>query len=141
MRRHTAGGVRRAFTFLEIMVVVIIIGLLVSMGGVMWMDKLKKAKKNICEAKIKGTLRTEIETYKSFNNRYPTTDEGWKALADGDANIALDDMVMDPWGIEFHYKCPGENGRAYDIWSSGPNQEDEQGGGDDITNWKKATEE
>jgi general secretion pathway protein G len=126
----------RAFTFIEIMVVVIIIGLLISMGGVAWMTHLKNAQVKITRAKIKGTLRTELDLYYTTHGSYPTSDQGLRVLIE-DAEAEgedLEDLLKDPWGSEFLYECPGKEGRKYDLWSLGPDKQD--GTGDEIGNWK-----
>jgi general secretion pathway protein G len=43
---------------------------------------------------------------------------------------------IDPWGNPYVYVNPGShNMDYYDIYSFGPNGEDNQGGSDDIYNW------
>lgn len=52
---------------------------------------------------------------------------------DGGRNGAL----LDPWGEPYHFRLqnPQHNHFSVDIWSSGPNRINEEGKGDDITNW------
>lgn len=130
-----------AFTFIEIMVVVIIIGLLVSMVGVGMMTKLKNAQVKITKSKIKGPLRTELQLYYTTHGSYPSSEEGLRALID-EAEAEgedLDDFLKDPWKEDFLYTCPGREGRAYDLWSKGPDKQD--GTDDDIGNWKSDDED
>ena len=46
--------------------------------------------------------------------------------------------IVDPWGKPYQYKLrkPVHNVGDVDIWSSGPDMNDDKGTGDDITNWK-----
>ena len=131
----------RAFTFIEIMVVVVIIGLLVSMGGVMWMKKLEKARIDITKMKIKGELRTELQAHYIANGAYPTSEEGLRSLVDEESGSGegVEDIITDAWNREFLYACPGREGRSYDLWSMGPDGQD--GTNDDIGNWKGPDEE
>jgi general secretion pathway protein G len=50
----------------------------------------------------------------------------------------LPDTPKDAWGEELYYEYPTSKpvkaGKPA-IWSSGPNRQNEDGGGDDITNW------
>ncbi|MCQ9208775.1 MAG: type II secretion system protein GspG, partial [Omnitrophica bacterium] len=47
-----------------------------------------------------------------------------------------DGKYIDPWGNPYSYINPGtHNTSFYDIYSYGPNSQDEQGDGDDIHNW------
>jgi general secretion pathway protein G len=59
-----------------------------------------------------------------------------KEFEGGKRNGAL----LDPWLMPYQYELdePQHNHFTCDIWSSGPNREDEKGKGksDDITNWK-----
>lgn len=49
--------------------------------------------------------------------------------------------IKDPWGNVYHYNSiggasdPTHNDQSFDLWSEGPNGEDNAGGDDDITNW------
>ena len=47
-------------------------------------------------------------------------------------------QLVDPWGNLYKYQAPGvHNVDSYDLWSCGPNGQDDSahGGGDDIANW------
>ena len=45
--------------------------------------------------------------------------------------------LIDPWGQPYHFEIinPRHNTHGCDIWSSGPNQKNQNGSGDDINNW------
>lgn len=63
---------KKGFTFIEILVVVTIIGIITSMGMVMYTEFVKQSR----DAKRKGDLenmRGALEMYKSKNNLYPTS--------------------------------------------------------------------
>ena len=60
-----------------------------------------------------------------------------------------DGKLLDPYDGSFWYQCPGiMNPETYDLWSTGPDAEHGDGGGDDpknartsndnddVTNWK-----
>ena len=50
----------------------------------------------------------------------------------------MDEVPKDAWGEPLYYEYPsGKAGDKPAIWSSGPNRQNEDGGGDDITNWKE----
>jgi hypothetical protein len=47
---------------------------------------------------------------------------------------------MDPWGQPYLYVsinggAPEHRPRSFDLWSYGPNGEDDDGTGDDLGNW------
>ncbi len=43
-------------------------------------------------------------------------------------------IPSDPWGKPYFYRSPGEDGREYDIISSGPDKQ--EGTADDIVSWE-----
>ena len=50
----------------------------------------------------------------------------------------LDEVPKDAWGEPLYYEYPSSKaGDKPAIWSSGPNRQNEDGGGDDINNWKE----
>ena len=81
--------------------------------------------------------------------KFPDTDEGLAALYQSKKEVDDErykgpylegafEELKDPWGNAYEYRSPGEfNEEEYDLWSWGPNVEDEDGkeGSDDIKNW------
>lgn len=134
-KRKTTG----AFTLIEIVLVLIIIGLLVAgvlsqinRGGVLDIAKDNKAKGDIV------SLSNSILLYYAKTGKYPTQEEGLQALVD---NKILNSLVNDPFSTNnktYQYKIPGErSGDSFDIYSLGP---DGVESADDIGNWKIAEE-
>jgi general secretion pathway protein G len=138
---------RRGFTFLEIMLVVVIIGILVAVVGPNLVGKTKKAKIGAVKQQIQN-LKTALSTFEITAGRFPTTEEGLEALVqlpsgldeeewDG-PYIDADVMPDDPWKQPYQYKQPGEKSRNYDLWSFGPDELDNTE--DDIGNWVASKE-
>ena len=106
----------------------------------------KRANIKVTRSSI-STFENAVKMYAAERNNgeYPTggSDEVIELLmatedADGDAvDPLLERMPDDAWGNPLHYEYP--NGKADStipaIWSSGPNGNDENGGGDDVANW------
>jgi general secretion pathway protein G len=132
-----------AFTLIEIMVVVVILGILAAtiipqVAGTSHDAKVSAAKESISQ------LETALERFDVQMDRFPSTEEGLKALTEPPAGdeqkwhgpyIKL--LRPDPWGNPYQYKYPGtRNPSSYDIWSRGADGVD---GGDgnnaDIGNW------
>ncbi|EDY17424.1 general secretion pathway protein G [Chthoniobacter flavus Ellin428] len=145
MKRHTYSR-RSAFTLLEMMLVVMIIGLLIGMGLHYTAGKLDQAKQVRVRADLQQ-IKTNLMMYQAANGFYPTTEQGLKALVQKPETDPkprnwhqLDDQVpRDPWDIEYVYRYPGKhNPKEYDIFSAGPDRNPETDE-DNIGNWEPAT--
>jgi general secretion pathway protein G len=89
-------------------------------------------------------LGTALDTFRDDVGRYPSDIEGLLALMERPATaIGWDGPYLkrqvppDPWGQPFVYHAPARFAwsGSYDLYSTGRNLRDEQGGGDDITSW------
>src|SRR5207237_811906 len=119
-----------AFTLLEIMLVVLIIGLLIGMAVHFTGGKLDQARL----VRVQGNLqqiKTNLLMYQATNGFYPSTEQGLKALVTKPETEPkprnwkqLDDEVLrDPWDQEYFYVYPGKhNPKEYDIFSAGPDR-------------------
>ena len=136
----------RGFTLIEMMAVVLIIGLLGGIVGVVIFSQVDQARVTTAQTQIKS-IESALEFYRLDNGRYPTSDQGLRALVEK-PTIApeprrwrdggyMRDIPMDPWGEPYQYVQPGvQNPRTFDLWSLGS---DNAPGGDDtdadIGNW------
>jgi general secretion pathway protein G len=133
---------RKGFTFLEIMFVVVIIGILVSIVGPKLTGRSKKARVMATRATIKS-LETALQTFEMNVGTFPTTEQGLEALIKCPSDVPEEDwdssylriVPKDTFGQEFIYKCPGENNEDYDLYSKGPDRSEDTE--DDIVNWQK----
>jgi general secretion pathway protein G len=119
-----------AFTLLEIMLVVMIIGLL--LGTAIY--KLKgnvEVSRGVAVAASLQSIRTQLKLYESMNGFPPTTEQGLQALVvqpGGEPRPTrwtqlLDGVPKDPWGKDYVYISPGrKNPNGYDLYSSGPDR-------------------
>ena len=115
------------FTLLEIMLVVMIIALLA--GAAIY--KMKGTLNVANNVRVDGDIQsfgTQLMVYRSSNGFYPTTEQGLKALTTKPESSPkprnwvklLDQALIDPYGMEYHYVQPGtHNADSYDIFSSG----------------------
>jgi general secretion pathway protein G len=137
--RRAAG----AFTLLEILVVLAIIGLLVSLAVTNVGNLFSGSQKDIAKLFVTQSMQAPLQAYKMAMGDYPTTAEGLQALVTPPANRAdrwrgpyLQDskLPVDPWGEPYQYRYPGvKNKNGFDLWSKGPDKTD--GTDDDIGNW------
>src|SRR3990172_9219675 len=132
------------FTFIEIMVVVVIIGILATLVGTAVIGRIDEA--NIAKAKSDiSTLQGSLQLYKLDNGDYPTTEQGLDALVKAPAEEESSNtwkeggyleggkVPLDPWRNPYQYLSPGVNNLNYDIWSMG--KDGESGTEDDIQSW------
>jgi general secretion pathway protein G len=134
----------RGFTLIEIMVVVVIIGLLAAIIVPQVIDRVDEARIAKAKQDIQG-LETALTMFRLDNSKYPSTDQGLKALSQQPTDPSIHHwrpggyiqrVSKDPWGGDYQYVFPGTHGREYDLFSLGA---DGQPGGEginaDIGNW------
>jgi len=129
-------ALQRGFTLIEIMVVVIILGILVSLIAPNIFGVLDDAEVTATRVQMRN-LEIALDTYRMNHSRYPTTDQGLQALINppGRPRGYMDSIPKDQWDNEFQYRAPGLKG-DYDLYSFGRDgQEGGEGMDADIGNW------
>lgn len=114
MRTTCARG--RAFTLLELLVVVLIIGLLASYVGPKYFSQVSKSEATLARAQIEAYSKA-LDNFRLDTGRLPTTEEGLAALQQRPAGAdkwngpyLKKDVVADPWGHPYLYRAPGAKG-------------------------------
>ena len=131
------------FTLVELLVVLAILGLLAGLVGPQVMKFLAGSKTKTAALQIHD-LGATLDLYHLEIGNYPSTDEGLEALVRQPGNapdwngpyLKKSEVPKDPWGNEYHYRFPGQNG-PFDIWSLGAdNREGGEGENRDVTSWE-----
>lgn len=139
--RNNAG-----FSLVEILVVLVIMGLLISIVAPTVLNQADEARVQKARADFKN-IETALKMYRLDNYVYPTTEQGLEALVQPSSldpeprNFRqggyLEELPVDPWGRPYLYMHPGEH-REVDIYTLGA---DGLSGGEDqnadIGNWKE----
>jgi general secretion pathway protein G len=139
---------RKAFTLIELVVVIIVIGVLAGLVAPRLLQNVGKAKTNAAHAQIE-MLGLALDNYRLDNDYYPTTDQGIDALIrepdiapfpnnwDGPYLKKLE-VPMDPWDRPYIYRSPGEmNLDSYDIYTLGRDGiEGGEGEDQDVYSWE-----
>ncbi len=107
---------RRAFTLIELIVVIIILGILAALIIPRVFSRSSEAKRAKAASDI-ATLRNALQQFRVDTDRFPTTEEGLNALENPPANIKnwkgpylTRQIPLDPWEHEYHYEYPGAQG-------------------------------
>jgi len=132
----------RGFTLIEIMIVMIIIGLLAALVAPKFFGRLTTAKLGSAKAQIE-LFGTALDAFRLDTGRYPTTEEGLKALREKPSGVdnwsgpyLPKEIPLDPWKRSYIYKSPGEHGE-YDLISYGlDGVEGGDGENQDVVSWK-----
>jgi general secretion pathway protein G len=104
-----------AFTLLEIMLVVAIIGVLLAAAIYKMSPTLGVAKETRTKADIMG-IRTMLLSYNGTNGTYP---DSLSALVPR----LMEEVPKDAWGTPYVYRYPGQrNPAGYDLFSAGPDR-------------------
>ena len=106
----------RGFTLIEILVVVSILAILGAMIVPKIMDRPSEARVVAVKHDI-GAIIAALKLYKLDNGRFPSTEQGLKALVEKPATPPLtgnwkhggylEKMPKDPWGNAYLYLAPG----------------------------------
>lgn len=126
---------RSGFTLIEILLVAVIIGALASIVMPRLGGKTDQAMIAAAKIDITSNVSTALKLYELDNGFFPTTEQGLTALVTKPTTQPvprnwngpyLEKFPQDPWGRPYIYKCPGTHGFAYDLYSLGRNNIDDE---------------
>lgn len=132
------------FTLIEVMVVIVILGVLAALIVPKVMGRTDDARIVAAKQDL-GAIGQALKLYRLDNGRYPSTEQGLKALV-AKPSISplpnnwkpggyLERLPNDPWGHAYLYASPGTHGEV-DVWSLGADGEAGGEGADaDIGSW------
>lgn len=132
----------KAFTLIEIMLVVIIIAALSAMVVPRLIGRSDQAKVSVAKSDIEAHLPTALKLYELDNGNFPTTQQGLIALRNKPTSAPvptnwngpyIEKDPLDPWGNLYSYLSPGKHRPDFDLYSQGKDTASKE---DDITNWE-----
>ena len=134
---------KEAFTLMEILVALAILGMLVAIGVTSIEKNLNDSSASVAGLFVNESMKAPLTTYRIQVGDYPSTAEGLAALVAAPADkvdrwhgpyVENKKLPLDPWKHEYKYAYPGTHNKdGYDLWSTGPDGID--GTPDDIGNW------
>jgi general secretion pathway protein G len=135
------------FSFIEIMAVVIIIGMLTALVANNIFSQMRRAEHKLAAAQIQK-VASQLEMYRLDNGTYPSSEQGLEALVAAPTSdpqprnwlpggYAKSSDLRDPWQNTLQYRVPGEhNAHSFDLFSFGADGvEGGEGTNADVTNW------
>ena len=122
-----------AFTLVEVLAVIMLIGLLAVFIVPQILQKVNPAKQSVATSQI-ANLEQILSLFEQDCGRYPDQSEGLQALVQGPPSLpkwkgpyCSEKQLIDPWGNPYQYQRPGARNAEYDIYTLGA---DGQTGGD-----------
>jgi general secretion pathway protein G len=129
---------RRAFTLVELLLVLTILGILAAIVVPKFTGRTEQARITAARTQI-STFQTALSTFELDNGFFPRTlqdlvvqprdAQSWKGP------YLQGDVPVDPWQNPYVYTSPGKHNKDYDLVSMGPDRR--EGTDDDITNWQQ----
>ncbi len=135
MKNKTGRKHRKAFTMVELMAMLIIIGLLATLVVTKVATQIDRARSTTTKANLK-MLHSAVNQFKMDTSRFPEEDEGLFVLVEQPGDVAnyqpggyleTTDIPTDGWGNDFIYERFPESGMPFVIKSWGA---DNQEGGE-----------
>lgn len=136
MKTRRKNRMRKGFTMVELMAVLIILGLLATVLVKNFMGQTDKARVITTKANLK-ILHTAVMQYKMDTGQFPSEEEGLVALIEPSSEVEdlaepggyleTTEIPKDGWGHEYYYELYPESGRSFVIISWGADGEE---GGD-----------
>ncbi len=126
-RRRAPRGLRnsRAFTLIELMVVLVIIGVLAALIVPNVLDRADDARVTAARTDVNNLMQA-LKLYRLDNQRYPSAEQGLNALVakptvgtiPSNWKPYLEKLPSDPWGHAYLFANPGLKGEI-DVYSLG----------------------
>lgn len=124
-----------AFTLVELIAVIVIIGILASVVAFRTRSYLVVSKQNAAKLDVSRIVQA-VDTFYATHDRYPNNEEGLEALTVRDAVFEegiLKQIPLDPWKRPYQYNSPGSSS-AYEVICLGADgREGGEGADRDIT--------
>ena len=133
---------RRAFTLIELLLVLVILGILAAIVVPKFSGRTEQARVTAAQSQI-STFGTALDAFEVDNGYFPKGKNGLSDLVQQPRDAQnwkgpylKSDIPLDPWGHAYIYECPGKhNPTGYDLMSMG--FDGRAGSDDDITNWQQ----
>jgi general secretion pathway protein G len=125
---------KQGFTFIEIVIAILIISILSGVAGLSLYRYVRQAQVEAARTQIK-TFQSALQIYRTEQGQLPTQEQGLAALCvqpsaaptpksyPEEGYLETRNLPRDPWGNPYVYLVPGRNGEPYEIISYGSDGE------------------
>ena len=132
---------RSAFTLVELLLVLVILGILAAIVVPKFAGRTEQARLTAAQTQI-SSFGTALDAFEVDNGYYPKGKAGLADLVQAPRDAQswkgpyLKEVPKDPWNNDYIYEFPGRhNANSYDLSSAGP--DGKANSEDDISNWQK----
>jgi general secretion pathway protein G len=133
-RYHSPG-----FTFMELIVAILILGLLAGIGVPMYLRWAETARESTTQSNLR-LLKNEITKFNIEHGKYPSRLEDLSERPKGEIGKKwkpyLDKLPKDGWSQEFYYKVTPGGKNPYELYSYGGSAGPEEPAERRISVWK-----
>ena len=132
------------FSLMELLIVMVILAMLAAIVGPSLWKHLGGAQRGTASTQI-SNIEVALDGYRLDTFKYPSSLEELVKNTSNDPKwrgpyLKNGVIPKDPWGNEYQYRKPGQEGREYDIFSFGADgQEGGEGDNADVTNWQSTS--
>ena len=132
MKKNRVRKIRSAFTMVELMAVLIILGLLMTVVVGNFVSMVDKGRVKTTKASLKQ-LHSAVNRFKMDTGRFPNEDEGLTALVEQPTDVdnwepsgylETTEVSQDGWNNDFIYELYPESGKPFVVISYGADGEE-----------------
>jgi general secretion pathway protein G len=111
---------QQGFSLMELLIVMVILGMLAAIVGPALWNKLGGAQRDTAKTQI-SNIEVALDSYRLDTFKYPNSLEDLVKNASNNPKwngpYLKKGIPKDPWGNDYQYQKPGQDGRDYDLYS------------------------
>jgi general secretion pathway protein G len=111
---------QQGFSLMELLIVMVILGMLAAIVGPALWNKLAGAQRDTAKTQI-SNIEVALDSYRLDTFKYPNSLEDLVKNASNNPKwngpYLKKGIPKDPWGNDYQYQKPGQDGRNYDLYS------------------------